>query len=484
MKFKNKAKNPTHAIFGVATDGTIINAPISTFPHALVAGATGSGKSVFINSALISMMAIAHPDEVKLIIIDPKGNEFGNYKGLPHMLTDPIIDLSQSKNALEYLANEMDYRLQLFRKYGGKKKIDAFNDAIDNGEIKGVEKLPYIVLMIDELADLMSQYKDDVQGSIKRLGAKARAAGVHMILATQTPRREFIDGAIKANVPTKFVLMVANYTDSLVALGDSGAEELKPHGDFYASISGGKLQRGQAPLVEDDEIKDIFDELKASYPEPELIDIDEAVVEAQLRYQRIVAENTGKNPDDITMEDVQKEEATQKSSPKPELKSTRSEEERQKAKQQHKAMMEKLEKDEKEGNAGAKTVEIDTSKFSFEARNKRRKEKGEPELKPKSGIIPTSSSRRREQKASKKKEKANLQETSTTKETNKPKSQKTVEHQEDIKKHRKIEQNQKDNRQVKSRPRTTTTTTRKKATHTSRRRPTKTASGSPLARKR
>lgn len=236
MKLKNKAKNPTHAIFGIATDGEIINAPISTFPHALIAGATGSGKSVFINSALISMMAVAHPDEVKLIIIDPKGNEFGNYKGLPHMLTDPIIDLSQSKNALEYLANEMDYRLQLFQKYGGKKNIEAFNNAIDSGEITGVDKLPYIILMIDELADLMSQYKDDVQGSIKRLGAKARAAGVHMLLATQTPRREYIDGAIKANVPTKFVLMVSSYTDSMVALGEPGAEDLKPHGDFYASI--------------------------------------------------------------------------------------------------------------------------------------------------------------------------------------------------------------------------------------------------------
>ena len=343
------------------------------------------------------MMAVSHPDEVKLIIIDPKGNEFGNYKGLPHMLTNPIIDLTQCKNALEYLANVMDYRLQLFQKYGGKKNIEAFNNAIDKGEITEVDKLPYIILTIDELADLMSQYKDDVEGSIKRLGAKARAAGVHMLLATQTPRREYIDGAIKANVPTKFVLMVSGHTESLVSLGKPGAEDLKPHGDFYASIGGGKIQRGQAPLVEDDEIKDIFDELRATYPEPELIDIDKAVVEMEIKYKRMVAENTGKNPDDISMEDISNDDEKKEEPKKTFIQSERTEE----GKKQHEEAMKKIEQNEKEGNNGSKTVSLDTSNFSFNAINKRRKEKGEAERKPKSGIIPTSSSRRKKKQEEK-----------------------------------------------------------------------------------
>ena len=304
MKLKNKAKNPTHAIFGVATDGTIIHAPISTFPHALITGTTGAGKSVFINSLLTSMMSIADPQEVKLIIIDPKGNEFGNYKDLPFMLTNPIIDLSDSASALEYLASEMDYRLQLFQKHGGKKNIEAFNDAVESGEIQGVEKLPYIILMIDELADLMSQYKNEVEGSIKRLGAKARASGVHMLLATQTPRKEYVDGAIKANVGTSFALMAANTTESLVTLGETGAEKLRKHGDFLAKIGGGQLQRGQAPFVEDEELLEIFDYLRSEYPKPDLVDINDALDDAKLRYKKMVAENSGKNPDEVTMENV------------------------------------------------------------------------------------------------------------------------------------------------------------------------------------
>jgi len=392
MKLKNKAKNPTHAIFGVATDGSIINAPISTFPHALITGTTGAGKSVFINSLLTSVMAVAHPDELKLIIIDPKGNEFGNYKDLPFMLTNPIIDLSESATALEYLASEMDYRLQLFQKYGGKKNIEQFNDAIDNGEIEGVDKLPYIILMIDELADLMSQYKQDVEGSIKRLGAKARASGVHMLLATQTPRKEYVDGAIKANVATRFALMAGNTTESLITIGETGAEKLRPHGDFYASIGGGQLQRGQSPLVEDDELKNIFKSLKKQYPKPDLVDIEEALDDAKLRYKKVLAENKGENPDDVTMENVKEEESSSIVTPDAKQ-SSRSEEERQKAKEQHKKTMAQIEENKKNGNEGGKTISIDTSKFSFAERNKRRKEKGLDEEKPKSGIIPASTSK-------------------------------------------------------------------------------------------
>ena len=393
MKLKNKAKNPTHAIFGVATDGSIINAPISTFPHALITGTTNSGKSVFLNSLLTSVMAIAHPDELKLIIIDPKGNEFGNYKDIPFMLTNPIIDLSDSASALEYLASEMDYRLQLFQKYGGKKNLEKFNDAIDKEEIKGVEKLPYIILVIDELADLMVQYKNEVEGSIKRLGAKARASGVHMLLATQTPRKEYVDGAIKANVGTSFALMAANTTESLVTLGETGAEKLRKYGDFLAKIGGGQLQRGQAPLVEDEELLEIFEYQRSEYPAPDLIDINDALDDTKLRYKKLVAENSGKNPDEVTMDNVKEEEKTSSIIMPSAKQSSRSEEERQKAREQHEKTMAQLEENKKNGNEGGKTVSIDTSKFSFAERNKRRKEKGFEEKKSNSGIIPASSSK-------------------------------------------------------------------------------------------
>ena len=480
MKFTNKAKNPTHTIFGKATDGTNIEAPISTFPHALITGATGSGKSVFINSLLTIMMAVSHPDEVKLIIIDPKGNEFGNYKGLPYMLTDPIIDLSDSASALEYLATEMDYRLQLFQKYGGKKDIEAFNKAIEKGEIKGVEKLPYIILMIDELADLMSQFKSEVEGEIKRVGAKARAAGVHMLLATQTPRKEYVDGAIKANVPTRFALMASGTTESLVALGEVGAEKLKPKGDFYAKIGGGSLRRGQAPYVEDDELLRIFKHLRETYPEPDLININEALDEAQLRYKKLVAENKGDNPEDITLEGIKEEEKASSVFTPQAKQSSRSEEEREKARKRHNKTMEQIEKNKENGNEGSKTVSIDTSKFSFAKRNKKRKEKGlEEKNKSSSGVIPASNSKNKRSEASKKTTKAKTEPTKTSQE--KPPVSKSTTKQTTSSQPSSTQDKKKEKvRRVKR----TKTNQKPSAKNRVKKKKRKTSGGSPLARKR
>ncbi|PTK46097.1 hypothetical protein BUZ69_07995 [Staphylococcus saprophyticus] len=482
MKLKNKAKNPTHAIFGVATDGTIIHAPISTFPHALITGTTGAGKSVFINSLLTSMMSIADPQEVKLIIIDPKGNEFGNYKDLPFMLTNPIIDLSDSASALEYLASEMDYRLQLFQKHGGKKNIEVFNDAVDSGEIQGVEKLPYIILMIDELADLMSQYKNEVEGSIKRLGAKARASGVHMLLATQTPRKEYVDGAIKANVGTSFALMAANTTESLVTLGETGAEKLRKHGDFLAKIGGGQLQRGQAPFVEDEELLEIFEYLRSEYPKPDLVDINDALDDAKLRYKKLVAENSGKNPDEVTMENVKEEEKSSSIIMPQAKQSSRSEEERQKAREQHEKTMAQIEKNKENGSEGSKTISIDTSKFSFAERNKRRKEKGLEEAKPKSGVIPASSSKNKRSHTSTKTTQSEVttstNDTERIKEPNKSEVKTT---QSKIETKERQETRQENVHKAKRKP--TNTRDSVKARAKKKKRPT-TGGGSPLARKR
>lgn len=268
--FKTKADDPTSAILGIAPDSSNLVIPISDGPHFLVAGTTGSGKSVFINSLLISMMAHSHPDELKLTIIDPKTVEFTPYKGLPYMLCDPLIDMSKANNFVLYLVEEMERRYDLFAKYGVKKLADYQEKQRENEDM---EKLPYIVLVIDEFAELISQYKD-VEKPIARIGQKARAAGIHMIIATQSPRREVITGLIKANVPSRVSLMVANSTESQIILDETGGEKLRPKGDFLLKMNGGQVSRGQAPFVSDDEIAEIFEYLRKTYDAPEPIDFE------------------------------------------------------------------------------------------------------------------------------------------------------------------------------------------------------------------
>lgn len=268
--FKTKADDPTSAILGIAPDSSNIVIPVSEGPHFLVAGTTGSGKSVFINSLLISMMAHSHPDELKLTIIDPKTVEFTAYKGLPYMLCDPLVDMSKANNFVLYLVEEMERRYELFAKYGVKKLAEYQEKQRENEDM---ERLPYIVLVIDEFADLISQYKD-VEKPIARIGQKARAAGIHMIIATQSPRREVITGLIKANVPSRISLMVANSTESQIILDETGGEKLRPKGDFLLKMNGGQVSRGQAPFVSNDEIAEIFEYLRKTYDAPEPIDFE------------------------------------------------------------------------------------------------------------------------------------------------------------------------------------------------------------------
>lgn len=268
--FKTKADDPTSAILGIAPDSSNIVIPVSEGPHFLVAGTTGSGKSVFINSLLISMMAHSHPDELKLTIIDPKTVEFTAYKGLPYMLCDPLVDMSKANNFVLYLVEEMERRYDLFAKYGVKKLAEYQEKQRENEDM---EELPYIVLVIDEFADLISQYKD-VEKPIARIGQKARAAGIHMIIATQSPRREVITGLIKANVPSRISLMVANSTESQIILDETGGEKLRPKGDFLLKMNGGQVSRGQAPFVSNGEIAEIFDYLRETYDAPEPVDFE------------------------------------------------------------------------------------------------------------------------------------------------------------------------------------------------------------------
>ena len=266
---RTKAEDPTDAIFGVSPDSTIIHHPISEAPHFLVAGTTGSGKSVFINNLLITMLSHAHPDELKLAIIDPKQVEFTPYEGLPHMLADPIIELNQANDFVTYLTIEMDRRYRIF-KDNGVKKLPEYNE-LANRDDNDLKPLPYIVTVIDEFSDLIGQYKE-IEKPVVRIGQKARAAGIHAIIATQSPRREVITGLIKANFPSKVSLMVASATESQIILGETGGEKLKPRGDMLIKMNGGVAVNAQSPFQTKEEIDNIFNYLRENYKRDEPID--------------------------------------------------------------------------------------------------------------------------------------------------------------------------------------------------------------------
>lgn len=269
QEFTKKSADPTRSIMGIQPDSTNVMNPISKAPHFLVAGTTGSGKSVFINSLLITMMSQATPDELKLAIIDPKTVEFTAYKDLPYMLVNPVTDMSKANNLVIYLTNVMDKRYRDLADKG-VKNLEEYNE---KAEKEGFPKLPFIVLVIDEFADLISQFKE-VDKPVARIGQKARAAGIHMIIATQSPRREVITGLIKANVPSRVSLMVANSTESQIVLDETGGEKLKPRGDFWLKMNGGNKVRGQAPYVSNDEIDNIFKYIRENYDKPELVDFE------------------------------------------------------------------------------------------------------------------------------------------------------------------------------------------------------------------
>ena len=396
-KIKTKAKDPTHTILGMSTSNEIIDVPISKFPHALIAGTTGSGKSVFLESMLTCMFTHADPKDLKLIIIDPKGNEFGNYKDLPYMMTNPITDMDKSPDSLEYLATEMDIRFQKFNKYADKigiaiKNLSQYNDFVDRGKIKD-EKMPYVVLLIDELADLMTTHKDKVETNIKRIGAKARAAGIHMILATQSPRREVVTGLIKANVPTKISLMVGSGTESMIILGETGAENLKPHGDFYASINNTDAIRGQAPFVDnEDELPKIFENLRKNYPKPDLVDITEELERKKQEFAELKAEISGEAVEDIKAE---ADEFHKGGSDKPKFAQRQEEEseEKKEKRRRNDIMMEKIKENKKNKDKKPKKVSVDTSKLDLGKRNKMREKQGMKPRQKSTGIVKPHSSK-------------------------------------------------------------------------------------------
>jgi S-DNA-T family DNA segregation ATPase FtsK/SpoIIIE len=267
-----KAVGPMEVAIGRDINGKSLLADLSKMPHTLVAGATGAGKSSGINSIITSLLMRNTPDDVRMILIDPKRVEMTQYERIPHLLTQPVTDPKKASNALAWAVREMERRYELleecrFRDIGG------YNNAFDKGKVKAkkgqlgpdgeprtFKRLPYILVVVDELADLMMVAARDVEDSIVRIGQKARAVGIHMVIATQRPSVDVITGLIKANVPARVAYAVSSMQDSRVILGSPGAERLVGKGDMlFQDPTSSTPIRLQGAWVEESEVKKIVD---------------------------------------------------------------------------------------------------------------------------------------------------------------------------------------------------------------------------------
>jgi S-DNA-T family DNA segregation ATPase FtsK/SpoIIIE len=252
--FKNRKTNFT-APLGKDVSGGVNIVAVDKAPHMLVAGATGSGKSVCLNTIVLSLLYQNGPDDLKLIMVDPKRVEMGVYSGIPHLLIPPITKVEEAINALKWAVREMERRLDHLAK-ASARDIDTYNAKCKDG-------MPKIMIVIDELADLMSQNKRDVEAVIVRISQMARAAGIHLILATQRPSVDVITGLIKANIPTRIAFAVASQVDSKTILDQAGAEKLLGRGDMLLTTPQiSKPKRMQGAFVSDDEIERVVEFLK------------------------------------------------------------------------------------------------------------------------------------------------------------------------------------------------------------------------------
>ena len=274
-----------HLCIGLGKDisGDIISADLAKMPHLLVAGSTGSGKSVCINTIIAGLLYRATPDEVKLILVDPKVVELSNYNGIPHLLTPVVTEPKKAASALHWAVAEMERRYKAF--------ADSRVRDIKTYNAQAAEKMPYIVIIIDELSDLMMVAKVDVEDAILRLAQKARAAGIHLILATQRPSVDVITGIVKANIPSRIAFAVSSQTDSRTIIDMGGAEKLLGKGDMlFYPMGYNKPVRVQGAFVSDDELNKIVDFIiKQSIP----VNYSEEVTEQELE-----CDNKGHNAED------------------------------------------------------------------------------------------------------------------------------------------------------------------------------------------
>ncbi|MFD2133186.1 DNA translocase FtsK [Pseudogracilibacillus auburnensis] len=269
----NKNKKLLFAL-GKDISGEIVQGELNKMPHLLIAGATGSGKSVCINGIITSILMRAKPDEVKMMMIDPKKVELNVYNGIPHLLTPVVTDPKKASVALKKVVAEMEYRYELFSDTG-TRNLEGYNNYMQRqNELTGEKQplLPYIVVLVDELADLMMVASKDVEDSITRLAQMARAAGIHLIIATQRPSVDVITGIIKANIPSRIAFSVSSQVDSRTILDIGGAEKLLGRGDMlYIPVGMSKPIRVQGAFLSDEEVERVvthcINEQKVTYQE-------------------------------------------------------------------------------------------------------------------------------------------------------------------------------------------------------------------------
>ncbi len=250
---------------GKDVSGRTVIADLAKMPHVLVAGATGAGKSVTVNAMIVSLLYQNTPEDLRLILVDPKRVELSLYNGIPHLLSDVIVENGKVLNALKWAVGEMERRYALLQA-AGTRELSSYNAKVAAGELDPEEhaKLPAIVIIIDEMADLMASHGKEVEGVIVRIAQMARAVGIHLILSTQRPSVEVLTGLIKANVPTRIALRVATQVDSRTILDRPGAEALVGRGDMlYLSADTPQPKRIQSVYLSDDEVKGVVEFLRA-----------------------------------------------------------------------------------------------------------------------------------------------------------------------------------------------------------------------------
>lgn len=278
------AKSKLTVALGRDIGGNAVVTDIAKMPHGLIAGATGSGKSVCINSIIISILYKAEPDEVKLLMIDPKVVELGIYNGIPHLLVPVVTDPRKASGALGWAVSEMEKRYKMFADRG-VRDLAGYNRFVEQLGDPEVLKMPHIVIIIDELADLMMTAPNEVEDSINRIAAKARAAGMHLIIATQRPSVDVVTGVIKANIPTRIAFAVSSQIDSRTILDSAGAEKLLGRGDMlFSPVGSSKPNRIQGCFVSDEEVEAVVDYIKgdhsADYDDDVMVEIErQAAVE-------------------------------------------------------------------------------------------------------------------------------------------------------------------------------------------------------------